>query len=81
MTGCPGASVGKAENLTGVLEATVRDPSGQGPGARLIGGLKSQGATGVGGQPAPIFTPARRLPQETWGLDTNSLAVNRWVRA
>ena len=59
----PGGLSREAENLTGMLEATVRDPSGQGPGARLIGGLTSQGGTGVGGQPAPIFTPARRPPQ------------------
>src|SRR5450755_3320417 len=41
------------EILTGVLEATVRDPSRSGPGARLMDGLTTQGATGVGGQPAP----------------------------
>ena len=41
-------------------KATMRDPQGQGPSARLTGGLRSQGATGVGGQPTPISTPARR---------------------
>jgi hypothetical protein len=61
----PGGLGREAENLTGVLEATVRDPQGQDPGARLMGGLESQGATGVGGQPTPIFTPAR-LPPQGW---------------
>src|ERR1700692_2264387 len=37
--GCPGASVQGTEILTGVLEATVRDPSRSGPGARLLYGL------------------------------------------
>ena len=51
------------ESLTGVLEATVRDPSRSGPGARLIHGLAAQGKYGVDRQPADIFTPARR-PQK-----------------
>ena len=37
--GRPGASVKGTEILTGVLEATVRDPSRSGPGARLKYGL------------------------------------------
>ena len=55
----PGGPVG-TENLTGVLVATMRDPSKRGPGARLISGLKSQGDDGVGGQAHPIFTHERR---------------------
>src|SRR5262245_34092710 len=38
-TGCPGASVEGTEILTGVLEATVRDPSRSSPGAKLMDGL------------------------------------------
>ena len=34
-----GASVKGTEILTGVLEATVRDPSRSGPGAKLTNGL------------------------------------------
>src|SRR5215213_10959394 len=37
--GCPGASVEGTEILTGVLEATVRDPSRSSPGAKLMDGL------------------------------------------
>ena len=37
--GRPGASVKETEILTGVLEATVRDPARSGPGAKLIHGL------------------------------------------
>src|SRR6185312_6412327 len=37
--GRPGASVKGTEILTGVLEATVRDPCRSGPGAKLVCGL------------------------------------------
>jgi hypothetical protein len=37
--GSPGASVKGTEILTGVLEATARDPSRSGPGAKLVYGL------------------------------------------
>src|SRR6267142_543467 len=39
--GRPGASVKGTEILTGVLEATVRDPSRSGPGTKLTNGLHS----------------------------------------
>ncbi len=52
------------EILTGVLEATVRDPSRSGPGARLAHGLEVPEKTPASaGNPPPIFTPARRPPQ------------------
>src|SRR6478752_6763883 len=50
--GLPGGLGRESESLTGVLEATVRDPAGSGPGARLIHGLQAQEKDGVGGQPA-----------------------------
>jgi len=44
-----GASVKGTEILTGVLEATVRDPSRSGPGARAhVRAHRSQGNVGVG---------------------------------
>ncbi|GII54921.1 hypothetical protein Pth03_33100 [Planotetraspora thailandica] len=54
--GCSG--LGREPNmLTGVLEATVHDPSRSGPSARLRHGIQvSHVMTGVGEQPAPIFT-------------------------
>src|SRR5262249_62355020 len=55
--GLPGGLGRKADNLTGVLEATVRDPSGQGPAARLIGGRPPPRGTRESGEDAPIFTP------------------------
>jgi len=49
-----------SQNLTGVLVATVRNPS-KGPGARLINGLQCQRNDGVGrAAPPKAFTPARR---------------------
>ena len=64
--GCPGAPVGK-QRLTGVLVATMRDPSGQGPGARLIDGMRRQVEAGFGdGQPAPsIHAPGTPGSQNT----------------
>lgn len=56
------------ENLTGVLEATMRDPSTRGPGARLNYGLQDQGNDGVGRQARTIFAPGRRPHQGTLGL-------------
>ena len=61
----PGASVKGTEILTGVLEATVRDPSRSGPGARLCTGSHGPSELGVGGRPDPIFTPARRPTRKT----------------
>ena len=61
--GRPGASVKETEILTGVLEATVRDPCRSGPGAKLTCGLSRPRSIGVGGRPDPIFTPARRPPE------------------
>ena len=59
--GCPGASDKGTEILTGVLEAAVRDPYWSGPGAQAhVRAHRSQGNVGVGGQPKPTFTPARR---------------------
>jgi hypothetical protein len=40
--------------LTGVLVATVRDPSRSGPGAKLHSGLKCQGDVGVADNPPPF---------------------------
>src|SRR5262245_42967416 len=54
-SGMPAGPRSGTEILTGVLEATVRDPSGRGPGARLFDGLEAQATIGVGGQPAHHF--------------------------
>lgn len=55
--GCARAPVG-VRKLTGVLVATIRDPSGRGPGARLSDGLRFQVEAGFGnGQPAPSLPP------------------------
>ena len=49
---------GRDEKLTGVLVATMRDPSGRGPGARLSDGPGFQAEAGFGnGQPAPSLPP------------------------
>ncbi|BCO47284.1 hypothetical protein MINTM002_29580 [Mycobacterium intracellulare] len=67
--GRPGASVQGIEILTGVLEATVRDPSRSGPGTRLINRLTKPKLTSASaGNPTPIFTPARRHPKGNRGL-------------
>src|SRR6266508_1142525 len=55
----------EAESLTGVLEAQCATRQGQGPSARLTYGLTAQRSAGVGGQPGPIFTPARRPRRDT----------------
>jgi Family of unknown function (DUF6308) len=44
--------------LTGVLVATVRDPSRPGPGAKLHSGLESQGDVGVAGNPRDFHAGA-----------------------
>ena len=62
----PGASVKGTEILTGVLEATVRDPARSGPSAKLLYGLVHPDTIDVGRRPAPIFTPTRR-PQKATG--------------
>ena len=59
----PGGLGRETEILTGVLEATVRDPSRSGPGARLIYGLTSQGNVGVGRRPDPNFHACEASPQ------------------
>jgi hypothetical protein len=51
----PGASVKETEILTGVLEATVRDPARSGPGAKLRNGLQAHSFVGVGRRPKPNF--------------------------
>ena len=56
-------STARSKKAPGVLEAQCATRQGQGPGTRLIYGLRYQSAAGVGGQPTPIFTPARRPPQ------------------
>ena len=45
--GCP-RGPGQSERLTGVLVATMRDPSGQDPGARLSYGMRRQVTAGFG---------------------------------
>ena len=62
-----GASVEGTEILTGVLEATVRDPSGRGPDTRLIGGLTYQGVVGVGRATRPDFHACEASLKETGG--------------
>ena len=57
-------------NLTGVLVATVRNPS-QGPGARLINGLKCQGNDGVGRAAPRTSFHAGAAPQRDMGTDPN----------
>ena len=51
-----------------MLEATVRDPSRSGPGARLIHELEAQERTGVGRQPDPHFHACEASPEGTGGL-------------
>ena len=57
-----GASVKETEILTGVLEATMRDPSRSGPGAKLAHGLKSKQTSASAGDPTP-FSRLRGVPQ------------------
>jgi hypothetical protein len=63
MTDSPGSPQHRPGLCTGVLEATVRDPSRSGPGTKLVYGLIGPIKIGVGGRPDPIFTPARRPPE------------------
>ena len=77
MAGRPGASVKGTEILTGVLEATVRDPSRSGPGARLTDGLDTPKKTSASaGDPTP-FSRLRGVPGEgqmaSWNLRWRSL--------
>ena len=51
-----GASVKGTEILTGVLEATMRDPSRSGPRRQANERAQAQGEVGVGRPPDPIFT-------------------------
>src|SRR6185312_17185786 len=66
--GRPGASVKGTEILTGVLEATVRDPCRSGPGAKLVCGLirpkKRSTSTGDPTQ----FSRLRGVPQRDMEL-------------
>jgi hypothetical protein len=57
----------ETEILTGVLEAQRATRQGQGPGARLLYGLRDQHALGVGGQPTPI-SRRRGVPAGIPGL-------------
>jgi hypothetical protein len=61
LAGCPGASVGNRESNRRARSNNARPIKVITPGARLMNGLAPQGGTGVGGQPASIFTPARTL--------------------
>lgn len=77
--GLPGGLVQGTENLTGVLVATVRDPSKSGPGAKLHNGLTYQGKVGVAGNPPP-FHASTGVPPRTSELhrrsDTPSAGAN-----
>jgi hypothetical protein len=65
--GSPGASVKETEILTGVLEATVRDPSRPGPGARLMCGLiRPKETSASAGDPTPFSRP-RGVPRKGYG--------------
>src|ERR1700739_2854834 len=65
--GSPGASVKETEILTGVLEATVRDPSRSGPGAKLMCGLTRPKETSASaGDPTPFSRP-RGVPRKGYG--------------
>jgi hypothetical protein len=64
-----------------VLQAQCATRQGQGPGARLTYGLTAQRSAGVGGQPSPIFTPARRPRRD---METNAglrLQPKDWLDA
>jgi hypothetical protein len=66
--------------LTGVLAATMHDPSGQGPGAQTKPRAHVPEKTPASAaSPALIFTPARRPPQGISGL--NRSYVGLLVRA
>ena len=62
----PGASVKGTEILTGVLEATVRDPARSGPGARLTTGSTPKNTSASAGDPTPFsrLRGVRRRAQE-----------------
>jgi hypothetical protein len=61
--------------LTGVLIATVRDPSGPGPGARLHSGLKGQGDVGVADNPAHFRACTGVPPGHTNYTDSRTLSL------
>jgi hypothetical protein len=56
----PGGLGREPNILTGVLKATVRDPSGRAPTPDRLTGLSPQKEPAFGGQPVPIFTPVWR---------------------
>src|ERR1700752_2002127 len=63
------------EILTGVLEATVRDPPGRAPAPRLKCGFTGPKIDiDVDRRPEPIFTPARRPGNGTGGSNEMSNA-------
>src|SRR6202171_3443414 len=63
-----GASVKGTESLTGVLEATVRDPSRSGPGTRLINRLTKPKLTSASaGDPTPFSRLRGVTRRETGG--------------
>ena len=66
--GCPGASVKGTEILTGVLEATVRDPSRSGPGARLMCGLAVPRKHRRRQATRPHFHACEASRKRNWGL-------------
>src|ERR1700722_18361592 len=53
----PGLAGSEAANTDRRAQGNKRRPSGQGPGARLLDGLASQGKVGVTGSPRPSSQP------------------------
>jgi hypothetical protein len=62
VAGCPGASVGNRKSDRRAL-STVRDPSGQGPTARLVHEIASQDLVRRRRATRPHFHVARRHPR------------------
>src|ERR1700747_2395711 len=67
-----GASVKGTEILIGVLEATVRDPSRSGPGARLTHGLTGPRNGRRRQAPPPHFSRPRGVPRRDRRLTRKS---------
>src|SRR5271165_5243589 len=59
----PGDLVQGNEILIGVLEATVRDPSGRAPAPNYLAASGATCSSASAGVPSPIFTSARRRRQ------------------
>src|SRR6185312_11777185 len=66
--GRPGASVKGTEILTGVLEATVRDPCRSGPGAKLVCGLTHPRNDRRRQATRPRFHACEASPRGIWSL-------------